>query len=150
MTTVETWEMKLAATQTIVSFMGDLEYRYSAEDMNRLWKTMKEECQRYGRVFVAEAIRKDPKDAELALFRFYRKYIAPKEQAEPEEEPGQSGVRVHYRYPKQRDIARRLVAMIIAGIIALVLLTTGLTTMSLKHSDDVIARADRILEVNGR
>ena len=139
--TTEQWKQELKAAQTKASFMGTLAWRYSADEMHQLWQALSAECKKYGNVFVADAIRKDPTDAELALFRYYKRIV----RNQPEEEPKQEAVRRSRRmYPVQRGIARKFVALILA-LLALVLISGVITKLSLEHSDAVIDRADRIL-----
>lgn len=140
------YQEDLFASQTIMNFMGKLALRYSSRDMKKFWEAEKEMAKRYGIVFLADAIRKDPKDAELALFRICKHA---EEKNEPEEIQ-YAETRWHHAYPKQKSIAKRLVTLVVAGIIALTLVTVALSQMSIAHSNDVIASADRILEVYGR
>lgn len=63
-------ERKIQAAATITEFMGGLARRYNAETMKALWKTLVAMQNKFGQVYVADAIDKDPVDAELALFRY--------------------------------------------------------------------------------
>ena len=63
-------ELKIKAAATITEFMGGLAGHYNRETMRELWRTMEKMQAKFGTVYVAEAVKKDPKDAELALFRY--------------------------------------------------------------------------------
>lgn len=75
-------EKKIQAAGIITDFMGGLAERYNAETMKALWKAMEAMQQKFGTIYVADAVRKDPKDAELALFR-YNKHLF---RTEPEQD----------------------------------------------------------------
>ena len=136
-----TFSQKLAARQTLIDFMWSLSDKYSADEFKQLWKAMEVMRNKYGDIFVASAIQKDRNDAELALLRYYRNHCKKTDMACPVvQEPAEKF------HPENRHrIVRNYVALLVAGIIALVLLTTLLTTMQVRQSDSVIERADRIL-----
>ena len=74
--TADQYESKLEATNTILSFMGELVPRYKAVTMTYLWNSLQQMCQRYGLVFVADCIKKNKAEAELALSRYGKKVRA--------------------------------------------------------------------------
>lgn len=133
----------LAARQTIMSLMGQMALRYDAVTMKRLWKAMDQMRARYGDVFVGEAIRKDPSDAELALFRWAKAH-----EQQPEEEEPVRRERWHKAPPRKKNTSH-LIAMLIG---VLILGFAGLMIVeseeAVSRSDALIERADRILEGN--
>lgn len=70
--TAAQYDRKLQSSITITNFMGDLAWHYTAAEMSQLWKALGQMTQRYGIVFVGDAITKSKADAELALLRFGR------------------------------------------------------------------------------
>ena len=130
------FEQKLAAGQMIMSFMGTLALRYDSTSMKKLWQAMDLMRARYGDIFVAEAIKKDSTDAELALFRYFQKHE--KDLPQPEEEIPE--VRWHRAYPKQRNIARRFVALIALMLLALVIYTITASQVAIHRSDEILNR----------
>ena len=72
----EQYSRKLEALNTILSFMGELLPRYRAVTMTYLWNSLQQMCRRYGEVFVADCIKKNKAEAELALFRYGKKVRA--------------------------------------------------------------------------
>lgn len=70
----EQWQKELNACVIQTEFMCKLAKEYSSNDMSRLWDALGEMNRRYGRVFTAEAIKKDRSGAELALFRYGKKH----------------------------------------------------------------------------
>ena len=68
--TAAQYDRKLQASIGITTFMGELAWHYTAEEMHRLWKALSMMVQRYGIVFVADAIGKSKAEAELALLRY--------------------------------------------------------------------------------
>ena len=71
--TAEQYEKKLAATNTIISFMQELLPRYKADTIRSLWTAMSSMIDMYGLVFIADCIRQSKAEAELALFRYGKK-----------------------------------------------------------------------------
>lgn len=108
------YDEKLKATIAITEFMGELAGRYSAQDMHKLWSALSVMCRRYGEVFVSDAIGKDRKDAELALFRYAKRI---KEQEEEKDitiiEPPA------YRKHRTKRYGRRLGQMALTSLIAI-------------------------------
>lgn len=82
MTAKERDKKLLESTQVIMDFMWNLTSRYSAEDIRTLARAEKLMEQRYGIVFVADAITKDRNDAELAMFRYAKNLPAPEPASE--------------------------------------------------------------------
>lgn len=64
------YEKKVSAAGDIMKFMGDLARKHTAVQMRYLWRSMDGMIQRYGTVFVADAIAKDRSSAILALWTF--------------------------------------------------------------------------------
>ena len=64
------YEKKVNAASVIIRFMGELARKHTAVQMRYLWKSMDGMIQRYGTVFVADAIAKDHSGAILALWTF--------------------------------------------------------------------------------
>ena len=141
------YQKHLEACQTINSFMGDLGYRYKASDYHQIWNRMDANRKAFGDIFTAATIRKDPTAAELALIQ-PRKHCVTVESEHPEDPDPAAGQRFHHIPFREnpRSIARKFVALMVAGLIALVLITVAFSQMSINRSDAVIARADRILE----
>ena len=140
------YEERLHACQTILAFMGDLADRYKASEYKQMWKNMDSMRDCFGDVFTAATINKDPKDAELALVRPVR-HMVPECRLDPVYPDQAAGQRLHHAYPEKnrRHIARRFVAMLVAGLIALVLVTMAASSAAVCRSDEVIARADAII-----
>ena len=69
---MQTYEMKVAANATILTFMSGLLSRYSAAEMHAMWQSLTVMIQRYGTLFVADSIKKSDAEAELALARYGR------------------------------------------------------------------------------
>lgn len=67
---INPYDEHLRSVKIITEFMGGLSIRYSARNMSLLWKALDLMINRYGKVFVADAIQKDKAAAELALFRY--------------------------------------------------------------------------------
>ncbi len=67
------YSKKLISMQIFLKFMGELAKRYDYNYMHKMWQSLDDMRKKYGDVFVANAIKKDPKDAELALFRYVHK-----------------------------------------------------------------------------
>ena len=70
--TIKQYGRKLAATQKVTRFMGDLARHYSAGEMTQLWRKLETLCIRYGIVFMGDMIDKDKAEVELALLREVR------------------------------------------------------------------------------
>lgn len=74
--TADQYEKKLAATNTIISFMQELLPHYKAETMHNLWLAMSSMIDRYGLIFISDCIKQSKAEAELALFRYGKKGAA--------------------------------------------------------------------------
>ena len=139
---MNTFEKKRKATETMLNFRARLAMRYSGKKYWKMLKALDFMVEQYGLGFVAEDIARNPDEAELALRHYWDRH-----HEEIKAQPEQPEQRFHHVPAKEKKkIARRYVALMIAGIITLVLLTTLLTTAQLNRSDAVIQRADKILE----
>ena len=139
----------LEACQTINSFMGDLAYRYKASEYHQMWRHMDNNRDVFGDVFTAATIRKDPTAAELALIQ-PKKHNTMVEYMDPEEPEMAAGQRFHRVFPKEnrRSIARKFVAMVVAGVALLVLITMILSAAAIDRSDHIIAGADAVIAMS--
>lgn len=70
MTKVTEFERKRNAAALVLDFMGRLAYRLTFQQWHYLNTAMEAMQNRYGIIFVADTIRKDPNGAEWALWKY--------------------------------------------------------------------------------
>lgn len=145
------YQEHLEAVQILTRFRGQLAHRYGKPMYMNMVKTLDHMCDRYGEVKTAKCASLDWHEAELALHHYWEKHKDEILGSQPEEiEPQEQ--RFHHVAPRsnRRSIAKRFAGLFAAILIALVIVMLGASVIAARHSDDVIASADRILEVYGR
>lgn len=143
------FEQRLEAFQTINSLMNELAMRYTAAEMRELWDALDVMRLRYGDVFVAAAIKKDRKDAELALFR-YIKTLKKEAETAPETPAEDAPAKWHRVAPKAKKKSLGKI-----GLLALIVLIGTAIALSIaggaatNRSEALIWSVDRTLSGTG-
>lgn len=145
------FDERLKAFQVINSLMNDMARRYSFSEMEELWDAMDTMRTRYGDIFVADAINKDRKDAELALFRYVKTLKREKEEAQEqltEDEP-EPRVNWHKAYPttRRKGILKKLAFFAVGTLLALVLYCLVSGSLAIERSQKLIDSVDKVLEM---